>query len=345
MQLPIFPLTSGLLPHSLQRLREHPVLRDAIRETGPVRSECLVQPIFLYEGPEPRQAIEGLVRQHRFSLEGLKSRMEELVGLGIRHVLLFGSTAASSKDETGSVSLRSDGLVAQAIRWIKEQGWPVVVMADVCLCPYTVHGHCGVPRGAVGLAGTVALDHGASCALLAKQALVLAEAGADVIAPSAMVDGQVGAIRRCLDQSGYHHLPILGYSMKYASSFYGPFRVAAGGSPKPGTTRAGYQASPFNGSEALAQVAADIAQGASMVMIKPAHSYLDIIRRTTDAFPSVPCVAYHTSGEYAMLMAALECGWIGPEAIEEVLVACFRAGARLVISYAADQWCATHGLG
>jgi porphobilinogen synthase len=318
-----------------RRLRRTAGLRSLVRETE-VTPGHLVYPIFVEAGLSGRQPIEAMPGQDRLGLDAVEEEARGIARQGIGGVLLFGLPA--SKDEEGSTSWAADGVVQEAIRRIKRAAPDLVTIGDVCLCEYTSHGHCGVlrPDGSV--------DNDSSLPLLARMATSLADAGCDVIAPSDMMDGRVAAIRASLDASGYQDTPILSYAAKFASAFYGPFREAAGSTPAFGDRR-GYQADPANGRIALDEVHTDIAEGADMVMVKPALPYLDILRSVRDQV-DVPVAAYNVSGEYSMLMAAAERGWIDRDrAIDETLTSIRRAGADIVITYHARQWCEARGYG
>jgi porphobilinogen synthase len=255
---------------------------------------------------------------------------------GVRSVILFG--VPEKKDEVGSGAWDADGIVPRAVRALKERVPGLVVMTDVCMCEYTDHGHCGIlksPR-AGGPGQDLVVDNDATLPLLAKEAVAHARAGADVVAPSDMMDGRVAAIRRALDADGYEDVPVMSYAAKYASAFYGPFREAAGSAPQFGDRRS-YQMDPGNVEEALREVASDLEEGADLVMVKPALAYLDVIRRVKDAF-GVPVAAYNVSGEYSMLLAAAQRGWIDRErAILETLTGIKRAGASIVLTYHARE--------
>jgi porphobilinogen synthase len=264
----------------------------------------------------------------RTSVDELVRDGVEAASLGIPAVLLFG--IPESKDETGSSGYASDSIVARAVRALKREVPELLVVTDVCLCEYTSHGHCGIVRGDT-------VDNDATLPLLARMAVAHAEAGADVVAPSDMMDGRVAAIRAGLDEAGFQHVPILAYSAKFASAFYGPFREAADSTPAFGDRRA-YQMDPANAEEAVREVLLDVEEGADIVMVKPALPYLDIIRRVREA-TRLPVCAYHVSGEYAMIQAAGERGWLDADrAMEEALVSIRRAGADLVITYYARQY-------
>jgi porphobilinogen synthase len=310
----------------LRRLRRTGALRDLVRETE-LSPAHLVQPLFVVAGEGVREEIPSMPGIDRFSISGLVSEAGEIAAAGIRAVLLFGIPAL--KDEQGSGAYDHEGVVQMAVRALKEAHPDLVVITDVCLCEYTSHGHCGFVRDDE-------IDNDITIELLAKTAISHAEAGADAIAPSAMADGQVAAIRHQLDEEGHSKVPILAYSAKYASAFYGPFREAAESTPEVGDRR-GYQMDPANSAEAVREAKLDLAEGADMLMVKPAVPYLDVIsrvKRETDA----PLAAYHVSGEYSMLKAAAANGWIDERtAVLETLTAIRRAGADVVITYHAKE--------
>jgi porphobilinogen synthase len=269
--------------------------------------------------------------QDRLGLDELAKEARSIASLGIAGVLLFGLPA--NKDEQGSGAWAMDGIVQRATRVLKDAAPELLVVGDVCLCEYTSHGHCGL----LGVDGSV--DNDASLPLLAETSVSLAEAGCDIIAPSDMMDGRVGSIRAALDNAGHDQTPILSYAAKYASSFYGPFRDAADSAPAFGD-RKGYQMDPANARMALDEVATDIAEGADIVMVKPALPFLDVVWRVRQAV-DVPVAAYNVSGEYAMAMAAIQNGWLDEErAVDEILTGIRRAGADIVITYHAKQWAA-----
>ncbi|HJR54322.1 MAG TPA: porphobilinogen synthase [Gemmatimonadota bacterium] len=310
----------------LRRLRRTPELRALARETR-LAPAALVCPLFVRSGEGIREPIGSMPGQFRLSVDQLVAECADLATRGVGGVLLFG--LPESKDAAGSGAWAPDGIVQRAIRALRDDGSPLVVAADVCLCEYTDHGHCGVLED-----GRVANDP--TLELLARSAVSLAEAGADVVAPSAMMDGQVAAIRRALDGEGRSETPIVAYAAKYASSFFGPFREAADSAPRSGDRR-GYQMDPPNGREALREMAADLAEGADVLMVKPALPYLDVLRRARQRFDA-PLAAYQVSGEYAMIAAAGERGWIDREAAAlESLTAIARAGADIVITYFAKE--------
>jgi len=297
----------------LRRLRRSPALRALTQETRLAPGQ-LLYPLFVREGRAVREPIPSMPGQSRLSVDELVAEARELAELGVAGVLLFGLPAA--KDATGSGAWVTDGIVQRAARALKDAGSPLLVVADVCLCEYTDHGHCGVLEG-----GEVANDP--TLELLARAAVSLAEAGVDVVAPSAMMDGQVAAIRRGLDEAGRTETPIVAYAAKYASAFYGPFREAADSAPRSGDRR-GYQMDPPNAREALREMAADLAEGADVLMVKPALPYLDVLRRARERF--------------AMIVAAAERGWIDRRAVAlESLTAIARAGADVVITYFAKE--------
>ena len=307
-------------------------MRGLVRETE-LTPAHLVYPLFVEAGLSGRSPIESMPGQDRLGLDALAAEARELRALRIPAVLLFG--LPPEKDERGSGAWARDGIVQQAAAILKDAAPELVVIADVCLCEYTSHGHCGLlwPDGTV--------DNDATLPLLMETAVSLATAGCDIIAPSDMMDGRVAAIRAGLDQGGFSQVPVLSYAAKFASAFYGPFREAAESAPAFGDRR-GYQMDPANARMALDEVLTDIDEGADMVMVKPALPYLDVLRRVRDAV-DVPVAAYNVSGEYSMLMAAAERGWIDRDrAIDETLTSIRRAGADMVITYHARQWAERH---
>lgn len=310
-----------------RRLRRTAGLRDMIRETR-LDVADLILPLFVTTGTGVRREVGSMPGVFQTSVDELVRDAREAAALGIPAVLLFG--IPDHKDERGSSGSADDGVVQQAVRALRAELPDLVIITDVCLCEYTSHGHCGVLHD-----GTV--DNDATLELLATQALSHARAGADVVAPSDMMDGRVGTIRRALDEAGFGDVAILSYAAKYASAFYGPFRDAAGSTPQFGDRR-GYQMDPGNGDEAVREVRLDIAEGADMVMVKPAHAYLDIIWRVKRE-TGFPLAAYHVSGEYAAIMAAGRLGWLdAPRAMTETLTAIRRAGADLIITYWAMEF-------
>ncbi len=306
----------------LRRLRRTESLRALVRENS-VDIGDLIYPMFVVEGTGIKQEITSMPGVFHFSPDQLPSEVEEIAGLKIPAVLLFG--IPEDKDEAGSAAYHPEGVIQQAIRAIKQAAPELIVVTDVCLCEYTSHGHCGVV-----VDGHV--DNDRTLPLLARMALSHAEAGADIVAPSDMMDGRVKAIREALDEKGQQHIPILSYAAKYASAFYGPFREAAESTPQFGDRRS-YQMDPPNLREALREVELDIAEGADIIMIKPALAYLDVIRKVRDSF-NHPLAAYNVSGEYAMVKAAAQRGWLDEKQIVmEILTAIKRAGADIILTY------------
>ncbi len=310
----------------LRRLRRTDSLRALFRENR-VEVADLVYPMFIIEGSGIRQEITSMPGVFRYSPDALMPEIEELTELKIPAVLLFG--IPGHKDDAGSSAYHPEGVVQQAIRVFKNASPELLVITDVCLCEYTSHGHCGILVG-----GQV--DNDQTLPILAKTAVSHAEAGADMVAPSDMMDGRVKVIRESLDAKGFQHIPILAYSAKYASAFYGPFRDAAESTPQFGDRRA-YQMDPPNVREALREVALDIAEGADIIMVKPALAYLDVIRQVRNTF-NYPIAAYNVSGEYAMVKAAAQKGWLNePEVVLETLTAIKRAGADIILTYHAKD--------
>jgi porphobilinogen synthase len=309
-----------------RRLRRTDNLRRLVRETS-LSPNDFIYPLFVVHGQKVRQEIPSMPDNYHLSPDMLAEEVEEIQRLGIPGVLLFGLPA--TKDPIGSEGYAEDGIVQEAVRAIKRVAPELLVITDVCLCEYTSHGHCGLLDGDT-------VDNDRTLELLAKTAVSHAAAGADVIAPSDMMDGRVAAIRRALDEQGFVSTPILAYAAKYASAFYGPFRAAADSAPQFGDRR-GYQMDPANVREALREVGLDVEEGADMVMIKPALAYLDVIARVRDRF-DLPIVAYNVSGEYSMVQAAASNGWIdGRRVALEILTAIKRAGADVIITYHAKQ--------
>ena len=313
-----------------RRLRRTPALRALVRETR-LHPSMLVQPLFIRAGAVGREPIAAMPGQDRLGLAALPGEARRLAAAGIRAVLLFGLPA--DKDAVGSGAWAADGIVQEGIRVLRAADPELVIIADVCLCEYTSHGHCGVLAGP---GENASVDNDASLDLLARSAVSLAEAGADVVAPSAMMDGQVAAIRAALDEAGHLQTSILAYAAKHASAFYGPFREAADSAPAFGDRRS-YQMDSANGREARREIDADLAEGADMVMIKPALPSLDLVaaaRARTD----VPIAAYQVSGEYAAICAAAANGWLDRRAVAmESLVAIARAGADIIVTYFAAE--------
>jgi len=310
----------------LRRLRAHPALRRMVRETR-LCVDRLIYPLFVRPGSGVRQPIGSMPGQFQFSVDQLVEECRRTAGLGIPAVLLFG--IPERKDAVGSGDYAADGIVQRACEAIKRACPDLLVVTDVCLCEYTDHGHCGV---IVERGGRRDVDNDATLPLLVKEAVSHARAGADMVAPSDMMDGRVGAIRRGLDEGGFAHVPIMAYAAKYASSYYGPFREAAESPPQFGDRKT-YQMDLANAEEALREVAADVEEGADIVMVKPALNYLDIIWRVRQRF-GLPTAAYHVSGEFAAIKAAAANGWIDEKgAALEILTAIRRAGASLILTY------------
>lgn len=309
-----------------RRLRKNPLFREMIRETH-LRPDDFILPLFVCPGRGVRRPISSMPGQFQLSIDLLVEEVKEAQALGILGVVLFG--IPEKKDEVASEAYAEEGIIQRAVREIKRKVENILVVTDVCLCEYTSHGHCGLVNG-----GRILNDE--TLPLLARQALSHAQAGADIVAPSDMMDGRVGAIRKALDQNGLEDVPIMAYSAKYASSFYGPFREAAESKPQFGD-RKSYQMDPANGDEALREVALDLEEGADIVMVKPALPYLDIVYRVKQAF-NRPVAAYNVSGEFAMVKAASQLGWIDEEAVMmEVLTAIKRAGADIILTYFAKE--------
>src|SRR5215475_9820522 len=305
-----------------RRLRESPLLRKMVRETQ-LGVADLVYPLFAVHGRGVREPIASMPGQFRLSVDELLKECKDAASMGIPAVLLFGLPA--EKDPRGSEAYAEDGIIQQAVRAVKETIPDLLVVTDVCLCEYTSHGHCGVVED-----GRVINDP--SLELLARTAVSHVEVGADLVAPSDMMDGRVGAIRQALDASGYLETPILAYAAKFASAFYGPFREAAESTPQFGDRRS-YQMDPANAREAIHEMDLDFEEGADMLMVKPALPYLDLIRMARERFP-VPIAAYQVSGEFSMLMAAVERGWLEHErAMMESLTSIRRAGADIILTY------------
>ena len=318
--------------YRMRRLRQNESIRQLVQENLLSVSD-LVQPLFIKSGYSIRIPIDSMPGQFQLSIDQLPSEVDSLVKFGIPAVMLFG--IPSKKDVTGAVSLKPDGVVQQAIKSIKSQCRSLLVIADLCFCEYTDHGHCGVI--AENSDGSKYVDNDATLEQLALQAVSLARAGADIVAPSGMMDGMVAAIRFALDSAGFQHVMILSYAVKYASAFYGPFREAAEGAPQFGDRRS-YQMDPANGLEALREAELDVDEGADMLMVKPAMSYLDIVHSVKLANPSIPLAAYQVSGEYAMIKAAADHGWVDETSVMmESLISIKRAGADFIVTYFAKD--------
>jgi porphobilinogen synthase len=327
---PGFPTTR------LRRLRQNPAVRSLVRETR-LTAAGLILPLFARPGKNVHQPIGSMPGQAQLSVDLVAEEARTAVKLGLGGIILFGIPA--EKDAAGRDSYSPGGIIQQAVKAAKDAAPDLLVITDVCLCEYTDHGHCGLVDDHTGRQD---VNNDRTLELLGKQAVSHAQAGADMVAPSGMMDGMVGAIRTALDGAGFSHLPIMSYAAKFASSFYGPFREAAESTPKFGDRRA-YQMDPSAGSgQALREVELDLAEGADIVMVKPALAYLDIVRQIAEQHPGVPLAAYNVSGEYAMVKAAAERGWIDERAVAlESLTAIARAGASIVLTYWAKdvaQW-------
>jgi porphobilinogen synthase len=320
----------------LRRLRSTAAMRSLVRETR-LHPGALIYPLFVCEGEGVRREVSSMPGVFNLSIDEAVKEVEACTALGLGGVLLFG--IPGEKDETGSGAYAAGGIVQRALRAIKatREAEALVVIADVCLCEYTSHGHCGVvARSGSGDGASYEVENDSSVALLAKTAASLAEAGADIVAPSDMMDGRVAAIRRALDEAGKHNTPVLSYASKFASAFYGPFREAAGSTPQFGDRRT-YQMDGANLREAMREIEQDIAEGADMLLMKPAMPYLDVIREARNRF-DLQMGAYQVSGEYAMLQAAFQRGWLEPErAMLESLLSIRRAGADFIVTYFAKE--------
>lgn len=309
-----------------RRLRGNEAVRRMVREVR-IDKSSLIYPMFVKEGSDIKEEIPSMPGQYRYSIDRMPEKLNELADAGVSNVMLFGIPL--HKDETGSAAFDRDGIIQKALRVAKREVPDVYYITDVCMCEYTSHGHCGV-----------LCDHGVdndpTCGLLAKTALSHVQAGADMVAPSDMMDGRVLAIRNLLDSNGFTHIPIMSYAVKYASAFYGPFREAAGSAPSFGN-RNGYQMDVHNSREAIREALLDIEEGADIIMIKPAMSFLDVVTKVREAI-HVPTAAYSVSGEYAMVKAAALKGWIDESRIvSEMAVSAYRAGAQIYLSYFAQE--------
>ncbi len=322
---------SGQFPTvRLRRLRTSDTLRRMVRETS-LRPEHLIAPIFVTDGENVVESIESMPGINRVSVDRVTAIANELIAVGVSAVILFGVPAPERKDPHGKESYASDGAVQRAIRTLKTHAPDLVVITDVCMCEYTSHGHCGILDARQYLINDETLDS------LQRIAISHAEAGADIVAPSGMIDGAVGAIRIALDNARHANVAIMAYAVKYSSAYYGPFREAAGGAPTFGDRRT-HQLDPANRGIALRESALDVAEGADLLMVKPALAYLDIVSAVSAAHPGVPLVAYNVSGEYAMVKAAAAAGWIDERAIVlESLTSMRRAGAGMIITYHAKD--------
>ena len=309
-----------------RRLRGNETLRKMVRETRMDKSS-LIYPLFVQKGEGIREEIPSMPGQYRYSLDILPEKLSQLADAGVGSVMLFGIPAV--KDEVGSGAYAEDGIVQKALRKAKAEVPDLYYITDVCMCEYTSHGHCGVLCGQD-------VDNDKTCALLARTALSHVQAGADMVAPSDMMDGRVGAIRALLDENGYRNTPIMSYAVKYASAFYGPFREAADSAPAFGDRRS-YQMDFHNSREGIKEALLDVEEGADIIMVKPAMSFLDMVTKVRDAV-SVPVAAYSVSGEYAMVKAAAMKGWIDEERIVcEMAASVYRAGAQIYLTYYAEE--------
>ncbi len=309
-----------------RRLRVNSITRDLVRETR-LDMKSLVYPLFIVEGEKIKNEIKSMPGVYHFSIDMLDGEIEDIIKHGIQNIMIFGVT--HDKDACASSGFAEDGIVQRAVRKIKSLGKSLNVITDVCMCEYTDHGHCGI------LDETGYVDNDKSLAVLAKIALSHAQAGADMVAPSDMMDGRVGSIRKILDEHGFVNVGIMAYSAKFASNFYGPFRDAADSAPAFGDRKT-YQMDPANFREAMLECAYDIEEGADMVMVKPALSYLDVIKGARERF-DVPIVAYNVSGEYSMIKFAISQGLLNEEAMYEAVMSIKRAGADIIITYFAKD--------
>ena len=309
-----------------RRMRVNEAFRSLVRETS-LSSDNLIYPLFVQSGKKVREPIISMPGIFRLSVDQLAKEAKECLGLGVNHVILFG--LPDKKDPVGSGAHAKDGIIQRAIKEIKNKAPELMVSTDVCLCEYTSHGHCGIL-----IDGRV--DNDSTLEVLARTALSHAKAGADMVAPSDMMDGRVSEIRAALDENNFHMTPIMSYAVKYASAFYGPFRDAADCAPQEGDRRS-YQMDPANVREALREATLDVDEGADILMVKPAVAYLDVVSRLHDEF-DLPIAAYHVSGEFAMIKAAAEKGWLDEErVVHETLLSIRRAGADIIITYFAKD--------
>jgi porphobilinogen synthase len=310
----------------LRRLRYNPLIRDLVRETT-ISKNDLIYPMFVIHGKGIKNEIKSMPKVFQFSVENLVKECKDLVTLGIKAIILFG--IPEHKDEQGSEAYAENGIIQRAIRAIKKEVKKLLIITDVCLCEYTSHGHCGVLKGEKIL-------NDETVKLLVKEAVSHAQAGADIIAPSDMMDGRIAEIRKALDEKGFQNIPIMSYAVKYASGYYGPFREAADSAPAFGDRRS-HQMDVANGLEALREAYSDIEEGADIIMVKPAGAYLDIIKTVKEKY-QMPTAAYQVSGEYSMIKAAGKLGWIDEERVMiESLTAIKRAGADIILTYFAKD--------
>lgn len=325
------PTSVGFPSVRLRRLRSNPRLRDLVRETE-LNPRDFILPLFVRHGQNQRVPIRSMPGHDQMTVDHLPREIDEIAALGIPAVILFG--IPEHKDAVGSDAYDPNGVIQQAVRAIKATRLDVLVMTDVCFCEFTDHGHCGIVNDKHGHTD---VDNDATLDILAKEAVAQCQAGADLIAPSGMMDGMIAALRSGLDTAGFENIPIMSYAAKYASAFYGPFRDAAESAPQFGDRRS-YQMDPANAAEALREVALDVAEGADILMVKPALSYLDVIRRVKQAHPEIPLAAYNVSGEFSMVKAAAANGWIDEQRIAlEILTSIKRAGADMILTYFAKE--------
>lgn len=308
----------------MRRLRVNETMRSLVRENS-VSVQDLVYPVFIIDGENLKIPVDSMPGIYQYSIDCLHQELDRVMESGVRALLLFGVPKDEDKDETGSQAYADEGITQRAVRYIKKEYPELLLIADVCLCEYTSHGHCGLVEH-----GEILNDE--TLPLLAKMAVSLAAAGADIIAPSDMMDGRVAAIRDALDAYGFSNVPVMSYSAKFASGYYAPFRDAAHSAPGFGDRKT-YQMDPANGKEALREVEDDITEGADIVMIKPALAYLDVLKEASDTY-NIPFATYNVSGEYAMVKAAAQAGWIDEKKIVmENMIAMKRAGAKIIITY------------
>jgi porphobilinogen synthase len=326
--LPELATGTGFPTQRLRRLRYHPQVRELVRQTR-LTPKQLILPLFVRPGEGIQQEISSMPGQYQMSLDVFAEELRHISELGLGGVILFG--IPEEKDSAGSDATHDDGIVQRAVRVAKHVAPSLLTITDVCLCEYTDHGHCGIVNETTG---RMDVDNDATLELLAREAVSHVRAGADMVAPSGMMDGMVRAIRGGLDQNGFAHVPLMSYAAKYASSFYGPFREAAESAPQFGDRRS-YQMDPAgDAGMALREVELDLAEGADMIMVKPALAYLDIIERVASRFPGVPLAAYNVSGEYSMVKAAAARGWLDERSVAlESLTAISRAGASIILTY------------
>jgi porphobilinogen synthase len=325
-------MTLGNFPNTrLRRLRYNPAIRELVQEIK-LDVNDFILPLFIRHGKAVKQAISSMPGHYQLSIDHLEEEIKNILELGIKAVILFG--IPEKKDETGSDAYSKNGIIQSAIREIKRVAPQMLIISDICCCEYTSHGHCGI---IVKQNNEYLLDNDKTLEVLTRQVISHAQAGTDIIAPSGMIDGMVKTIRHALDNAGFQNTPILSYAVKYNSSLYGPFRQAAEGAPQFGD-RSTHMMDFANKNEALRECALDVAEGADMLMIKPAHAYLDIIYKVKTSFPTLPLGAYHTSGEYAPIKAAAEKGWIDERKVAlEILTAIRRAGADFIFTYFAKD--------